>query len=262
VQHHFKSEGFKITYDDVGQGEPIILLHGFAANRRLNWRITGWYDALRQAGYRIIAPDSRGHGDSAKPSDPKAYRPEGIAGDVIRLMDHLGLKKAHLFGYSMGGRNAAWLLAHHPRRFSSVVIGGTGINLLELDDPKAWEARGFRLTADNSKKRESLAIPSMVAIYRGAMRAGGRLGALSACLMGSFPSMRAEDFARVRVPALVICGGKDTLAGSPIPLAEAIPGARAVVVPGRTHVSVLTDPFFKGAVIGFLGARWERPDQG
>jgi pimeloyl-ACP methyl ester carboxylesterase len=248
----FRSDGVRIAYDDVGQGTPIVLLHGFSANRRLNWRLPGWYETLNAAGYRVIAFDARGHGQSDKPADVEAYRPEGIAGDAIRLMDHLGLRKATLFGYSMGGRNAAWLLARHRGRFDGVVIGGAGLNLLAPADARRWAARGYALTADN-ERTESLAIPALVPLYRRVTRRGGRMGAFAACLLGAFPSMSAREFEKVRTPVLVACGGKDTLAGSPIPLAASIPGARAVVVPGRTHLSAITDPFFKGAVIGFLG---------
>jgi non-heme chloroperoxidase len=254
MTHYFRAEGVRIAYDDVGSGAPIVLLHGFGANRRLNWRLTGWYETLTAAGYRVIAFDARGHGQSDKPADVEAYRPEGIAGDAIRLMNHLDIRKASLFGYSMGGRNAAWLLAHHPGRFASVVIGGTGLNLLGPADAKRWANRGYALTADN-EKTESLAIPALVPLYHRATRRGGRMGALAACLLGAFPSMGAREFSRVRVPTLVACGSKDTLAGSPIPLAASIPGAKAVVLPGRTHLSAITDSFFKGAVVGFLGHR-------
>lgn len=256
----FVSDGFRIAYDDVGEGDPIILLHGFAADRLTNWKATGWYRLLRDAGFRVIAPDARGHGRSDKPSEPAAYAPEGIAGDTLRLMDHLGIEQADLFGYSMGGRNAGWLLAQHGRRFGSVVIGGTGLNLLRVDDPEKWTSRGFKLTADN-KKSESLAIPAMVPLYHRVRKIGGRPGALSACLLGSFASLPETAFAKVRTPTLVIAGSRDTVAGSPIPLAEAIPGAKAVIVPGKTHLSCITDSFFRGAVLGFLGCRWQRIEQ-
>jgi len=258
MTQHFQSGDVRIAYDDLGEGEPILLLHGFAADRRLNWRVTGWYDLFVGAGYRVIAADARGHGHSDKPTDPRAYRPAGIAGDSIRLMNHLGIRKAHLFGYSMGGRNAAWLLYRHPARFLSGIIGGAGLNVLTVDDPSAWESRGFKLTPDN-RKTKSLAIPSMEKVYEKATARGGRLGALAACLLGSFPGIEPAALARVRAPVLVACGEKDTTSGSPIPLAEAIHGARAVVIPGRNHVSAMTDPFFKGAVMGFLGQRWSAP---
>lgn len=250
----FDSNGIEIAFDDEGEGDPIILLHGFAADRRSNWKLTGWTRLLLKAGFRVISPDARGHGRSDKPTDPRDYAPEHIAGDVVRLMDCLEIDKADLFGYSMGGRNAGWLLAKKWRRFSSVIIGGTGINLLQVDNPKKWTDRGFRLTADN-EKTESLAIPAMTPLYEKVSKFGGRAGALSACLLGSFPGLPEEAFKKVRTPAMVIAGARDTVAGSPIPLAETIPGARAVVVPGRSHLSCITDDFFKGAVMGFLGYR-------
>jgi pimeloyl-ACP methyl ester carboxylesterase len=250
----FDSAGFEIAYDDIGEGDPIILLHGFAADRRSNWRLTGWYKLLANAGFRVIAPDARGHGRSDKPTDPKDYAPSGIAGDVIRLMDHLEIEKADLMGYSMGGRNAGWLLAKKRRRFKSVVIAGTGLNLLTVDNPEKWTSRGFKLTADNNQA-DSLAIPSMVPVFEKVSKFGGRAGALSACLLGSFPGLPEEVFAKVRTPTLVIAGSRDTVSGSPVPLAESIPSAKAVVVPGRSHLSCITDSFFKGAVMGFLGFR-------
>jgi pimeloyl-ACP methyl ester carboxylesterase len=253
VTRYFEAEGLRLAYDDFGDGEPIVLLHGFAADRRLNWKLPGWYDVLANAGYRVLALDARGHGQSAKPSDIEAYRPQGIAGDAVRLLDHLGLRKACLLGYSMGGRNAAWLLAHHGRRFRAVVAGGTGLNLLAPVEARRWARRGFALTRDNANT-DSLAVPAMVPLYRRALRRGGRTGALAACLMGAFPNMSRHDFARVKTPALVACGSRDTLSGSPIPLASSIPGARAVRIPGRNHLSAVADPFFKGAVLGFLGS--------
>jgi pimeloyl-ACP methyl ester carboxylesterase len=258
MTHHFQSGPVRIAFDDLGKGEPILLLHGFAADRRLNWRTTGWYDLLVKAGFRVIAADARGHGQSDKLSDPADYRPAGIAGDTIRLMNHLKIRKAHLFGYSMGGRNAAWLLYRYPGRFLTGIIGGAGLNVLKVTSAAEWESRGFRITADN-RKTKSLAIPSMEKFYQRATGRGGRLGALAACLLGSFPSIEAKAFERVRAPVMVICGEKDATSGSPIPLAEAIPNARAVVIPGKSHVSAMTDPFFKGAVMGFLGNRWDRP---
>ena len=94
----FDSNGVRIVYDDVGEGYPIVLLHGFAADSRLNWKLTGWYKRLEYAGYRVIAPDNRGHGRSDQPVGAEAYNARLIAGDIIGLMDHLGIEKADLFG--------------------------------------------------------------------------------------------------------------------------------------------------------------------
>lgn len=252
----FDSNGVRIVYDDVGEGYPIVLLHGFAADSRMNWKLTGWYKRLEYAGYRVIAPDNRGHGRSDKPVGAEAYDAGLIAGDIIGLMDHLGIEKADLFGYSMGGRNAGWMLSRHQDRFSSVVIGGVGMNLLRVGDPEYWKKRGFELTADN-RKTENLAVPAMAPLYQKFSKTGGRLGALSACLLGSFPSMDASEFADVDIPVMVIAGSRDSVSGSPIPLAEAIPHARAVLVPNKSHLSVISSEFFYGAVLGFLGHVWQ-----
>jgi non-heme chloroperoxidase len=198
VTRYFETDGLRLAYDDVGDrdGEPIVLLHGFAADRRLNWKLPGWYDTLANAGYRVLALDARGHGLSAKPSDIEAYRPQGIAGDALRLLDHLGLRKACLFGYSMGGRNACWLLAHHGRRFRAVVIGGTGLNLLAPADARRWAKRGFALTRDNANT-ESLAVPAMVPLYRRAVQRGGRTGARAGAGLAMSPMGEVIDAGRV-----------------------------------------------------------------
>lgn len=254
MKHQFLADGHKIAYGDTGQGDPIILLHGFGADSWLNWHATGWHRLLLDAGFRVITMDARGHGRSDKPLAVEAYAPEGAAGDVIRLMDHLELEQADLFGYSMGARNLAWLLCHFEERLSSAVIGGAGINVLHLHDPGYWEGRGFELTADN-RQGESLARPWLKPLLGGIRSLGGTPAALSACLLGSFAGIDPALFGQVQTPTLVVAGERDSVAGSPIPLAESIPGAQATVVPGRTHLSTLTDPFFKGAVLGFLGDR-------
>ncbi len=250
----FEVNGLKIVYDDIGEGDPILLLHGFAADKVSNWKLTGWYRLLKNCGFRVIAADARGHGRSDKPTEPEAYAPEGIAADTVRLLDHLDLESADVFGYSMGGRNVAWLLTEHADRFDSAIIAGAGINVLAKRDAARWQKRGYELTGDN-EKTDSLAVPAMVPLYKKATRFGGLAGSLSACLLGSYASLPAKAFAEVDVPTLVVAGSRDTVAGSPIPLAGSIPGANAVVVPGRSHLSVISDAFFKGAVLGFLGDR-------
>ena len=126
----FESDGLSLAFEDEGVGYPLFLMHGFAADSKSNWGLTGWIRALRRAGYRVIAADARGHGDSDKPTQAHAYAPENMGGDVLRLMDYLDIPEAVIFGYSMGGRNAAWLLATEERRFTAVVLGGVGETLL------------------------------------------------------------------------------------------------------------------------------------
>src|SRR5437660_5769708 len=96
----FESGGVKIAYDDIGSGEgrPMLLVHGFASNRKENWQRLGWYGALERKRVRYVALDCRGHGESAKPHDPAAYGRSGLAGDVLALADHLAIERFHLMG--------------------------------------------------------------------------------------------------------------------------------------------------------------------
>src|SRR5215469_17519060 len=98
----FDSGGFTIAYDDLGSGEgrPMLLLHGFTSNRNENWQRLGWYGAFERRKMRVVAPDQRGHGESAKPHDPAAYGRAAMANDVYALADHLGIERFHLMGYS------------------------------------------------------------------------------------------------------------------------------------------------------------------
>ena len=131
----FDSDGVRIAYIDVppaeGGGTPILLIHGFASNHAVNWVNTQWVKALTQAGYRAIALDNRGHGESEKLYDPAAYSSEAMAGDAVRLLDHLGIARAHIMGYSMGGRITAHIALDHADRVRSALIGGLGMHLVE-----------------------------------------------------------------------------------------------------------------------------------
>ena len=98
----FASNGVDIAYELYGQGDPILLIHGFASNGFVNWRSTSWVDLLEKAGRMVVTIDNRGHGKSDKPHDPEKYGLEMVR-DAIRLLDHLEIKKAHVVGYSMGG---------------------------------------------------------------------------------------------------------------------------------------------------------------
>src|SRR6202034_3261604 len=114
-----------------GQGEPIMLVHGFASNKEVNWVYPGWVTALTRAGRRVIALDNRGHGQSTKLYEPAAYHSAVMAEDVRALMDHIGLPRADVMGYSMGARITAFLALAHPDRVRAAVLGGLGFHLVE-----------------------------------------------------------------------------------------------------------------------------------
>ena len=127
----FRHETVEIAFLDEGEGEPIVLVHGFASNRNVNWVQPGWVATLTRAGRRVIAPDNRGHGESTKLYDPADYHTDRMAEDVRALMDHLGIERADVMGYSMGARIAAFLACKHPNRARAAILGGLGIHLVD-----------------------------------------------------------------------------------------------------------------------------------
>ena len=126
-----RHDGVEIAYLDEGEGEPVVLVHGFASTKEVNWLNPGWIATLTRAGRRAIALDNRGHGASAKLYDPAAYHSAVMAEDVRALLDHLGIARADVMGYSMGARIAAFLALAHPERVRSVVLGGLGSRLVD-----------------------------------------------------------------------------------------------------------------------------------
>ena len=243
---HFRSEGLSLAYEAVGEGPPVILVHGFASNRVVNWKGTSWLDALANAGYRVVALDCRGHGESDKPRAVEAYRLTRHVRDVEALMDHLGIAKASFVGYSMGARIVLKLLLTQPARATKAVLGGLG---LPERDPAFVEtvARAFE-AADLSSVTDPLALR-----FRSfAERQGGDLLALAACFRGVHGPFDLSDAARIAVPVLIVAGEKDDHVTKPAVLAAAIPGARLVEVPGRDHMTVVGDPRFKDAALEFL----------
>ena len=120
ADHFFNSNGVKIRYLMAGKGEPVLLIHPFAASAEI------WEPVTKDLAqnYQVIAMDCRGHGKSEKPHDPKQYGIE-MVNDVVRLMDHLGIKKVALIGYSMGGSIAMKMLTVHPDRIRMAIIGGS-----------------------------------------------------------------------------------------------------------------------------------------
>src|SRR5229473_7621784 len=127
----FKNGDVEIAYLDEGEGEPVVLVHGFASTKEVNWVATGWVSTLNKAGRRVIALDNRGHGASSKLYEPAAYHSATMAEDVRALLDHLGLARADVMGYSMGARIAAFLALAHPARLRKAVFGGLGSHLID-----------------------------------------------------------------------------------------------------------------------------------
>src|SRR5436190_343110 len=127
----FGHDGVEIAFLDEGEGEPIVLVHGFASTAQVNWVHPGWVTTLTRAGRRVIALDNRGHGASSKLYDPAAYHSARMADDVRALLDHLGINRADVMGYSMGARITAFFALAHPARLRRAVLGGLGVRLVD-----------------------------------------------------------------------------------------------------------------------------------
>src|SRR5229473_5171829 len=126
----FEHGGVEIAFLDEGQGDPVVLVHGFASTAAVNWVHPGWVATLTQAGRRVIALDNRGHGASSKPYDPAAYHSARMAQDIRALLDHLELGHADVMGYSMGARISAFFALAHSQRLRRAIFGGLGIHLV------------------------------------------------------------------------------------------------------------------------------------
>ncbi|MDQ0509252.1 alpha/beta fold hydrolase [Ancylobacter amanitiformis] len=246
----FSHNDLDFAYLDEGEGEPVLLIHGFASTKEINWVGPGWMSTLVRAGRRAIAFDNRGHGASTKLYEREAYDPAIMARDALALMDHLGLPRADVMGYSMGGRIAACLALEAPERVRSLILGGIGIHLVEgaglpvtvaeallapsLEDVTDPTGRTFRMFAEVTKSDRR---------------------ALAACIYGSRRTLTREDVGRIGVPTLIAIGTKDAVSGAARPLAALIPGAQVVDIPDRDHMLAVGDKVFKEAALAFLNAR-------
>jgi pimeloyl-ACP methyl ester carboxylesterase len=246
----FLHDGIEIAYLDEGEGDPILLIHGFASNRTVNWVDPGWVKTLKADGRRVIAIDNRGHGESAKLHDPAAYTAPAMAEDARALLDHLGIARADVMGYSMGARITAFLAMAHPDRVRSAIFGGLGINMVRpmagtgpiahaleapsIDDVTSQTARTFRAFAEQTRSD---------------------LKALAACIRGARDPIRSEALATLECPVLVAVGSEDVIGGSAEELAAIIPGAEALVIEGRDHMKAVGDRRYKEGVLAFLKRR-------
>lgn len=243
----FEQDGVQIAYLDEGEGDPILLIHGFASNKAVNWQNTGWVDLFIKEGRRVIAVDNRGHGDSQKFHDPEAYGAPIMAEDARKLLDHLGIEQTDVMGYSMGARISAFLTLNHPQRVKRAIFSGLGYGMIEgVGDPEpiaaALEAdrlqdvtdrtgRAFRAFAEQTKS--------------------DRL-ALAACMRSSRQKISEEDIARIERPVLVAVGTRDDIAGSPHKLAALMQHADVLEIPGRDHMVAVGDKVHKQGVLAFL----------
>lgn len=262
----FDSDGVRIHYIEQGEGPPVILVHGFTANIDFNWRMPGIYDALAK-DYRVIALDNRGHGLSDKPHDPAAYGPE-MCEDVVRLMDHLQIDKAHVIGYSMGGFITNKLLTLHPDRVASATLGGAGWSqpgdelngFLDELATALDEGRGIgplikRLTPEGQEPPTDEQINNL----NGMVMLGNDPKALAAVARGMKQlTVTADQLKANRIPTLAVIGEVDPLKVGVDALAGVMNDVDVVVIPQADHMTAVTDPKFVEALKGFLAKQTDQ----
>jgi pimeloyl-ACP methyl ester carboxylesterase len=246
VKRFASFDGVGIAYDVLGAGPAVLMHHGFASSSATNWVRPGVAAAVAGAGYSVILIDARGHGESDKPHEPAAYADGAMVRDVRELLDVLGLDSVNVVGYSMGAYVAMSLAPVEPR-VRSLVLGGAGLNqtirrpeymtriadALEATDPVTITdatARAFRNFADAT---------------------GSDRLALAAVRRGDGPPQTLESLRSIAVPTLVVNGEEDALVNGTKSLADVIPNARLVSVPGN-HLSAVVKLEFRQAIVTFL----------
>ena len=248
------SDGTALAFERLGsetKGPAIMLVHGFGSSRSQNWKSTGWYGGLTEAGFSLVAMDCRGHGDSGKPHDEAAYGHERMAEDVLAVMDAVGMEAALFCGYSMGGFIGLRLLASHPTRIRKLAIAGVGENYLKesITSPQARAALADALLTDD---KDSITDARARMFRAFADQPGKDRLALAACMRAMSPRLPAATLAALKRPILVVCGALDDTAGAPEPLAQAFPDGKAVVIANRDHMSAVGDRHTRQAVIDFF----------
>lgn len=249
----FSHRGVGIAFIDVpandGDGVPVLAIHGFASNHSVNWIGPQWVRSLTHAGYRVIAPDNRGHGQSDKLYDPADYDTRLMANDAAALLEHLDVRTAGVIGYSMGARIGAFLALQRPDMVGALALGGLGIRLVEA----AGLPEGIA---------EALEAPDLAAVtdpmgrtFRVfADQTGSDRRALAACIRGSRQAVPVADAGRISAPTIIAVGTKDPIAGDPHALAALIPGSVAFDIEGRDHNLAVGDRTHREAVIRHFNA--------
>ena len=245
------ADGVRIAYEVAGIGPAVVLVHGFAASRIQNWKAPGWFETLTGAGYRVVAMDCRGHGDSDKPHDIAAYDHAIMAEDVVAVIEATSSEPVFLMGYSMGGFIGMHVLMDHPDLLRKLVIGGVGGSYLG----RAFGPRDAIADALVAEDKSTIKDPVQRRFREFAEQSGKDRLALAACMRANRHAFTAADLAQSKRPVMIVCGENDDLTGAPGPLAEAFADGRAVVVPKRDHMTTVGDKVYKAAVLEFFASR-------
>lgn len=236
-----------ISYLDEGEGQVILLVHGFGSNKEVNWVNTGWINLLIENGYRVIAMDNRGHGQSQKFHTLEDYSLSIMANDCIELLDFLDVNLCHVMGYSMGARICSKIAMEHGSRVEKVILAGNGYAMVNgagdwtpvrdallapsLSDVTDERGRRFRAFADQTKSDHK---------------------ALAMCVMSVRELLTEQQFKTIVNPVLVAVGTQDDIAGSPEKLIALMPNAEYLPIPRRDHMRAVGDKAYMQGAIDFL----------
>ncbi len=237
-------DGVDLAIHELGEGRPVLLLHGYMSSARANWFSPRLVQALAAAGHRVIAPDCRGHGQSDAPTDLAFWRPDVMADDVLALAAHLGLEDFDLAGYSMGARTAIRACARglRPRR---IVTGGMGAEGIMSAGPRA------ELFEDAIRHGAASRDPVMGRAIDGVIAGQGLKREAMLGVLAAFQPTTEAEIRAIETPALAILGVDDHDNGSAETLADWMPNGRSLAVPGD-HGSCVSTPEFRDALVGFL----------
>ena len=249
----FDAEGTPIHYTVEGTGTPVVLIHGFAANSTLNWRVMGVHGELKKH-YRVITMDVRGHGLSGKPHDPAQYGIRMVE-DVRRLLDHLKIPKAHIVGYSMGGMITLKFLAVYPDRCISAAP--LGVRRMEAKDSNIIRDIVARYRRDHTWKDAWNELshggvpPQIESFAIGRLTDLDALEAVGESITEIF--VGATELKENKVPALLLIGSRDWMVGGAGDMQQTVGNLRCAIIEGGTHTSTLRKPEFLAQLTAFLG---------
>lgn len=248
----FDSAGVTIHYTSEGTGTPVVLIHGFAANSTLNWRVTGIHRQLARH-YRVITMDVRGHGLSDKPKDPAKYGAEMVE-DVRRLLDHLDIPKAHIVGYSMGGMICMKFMALHPDRcISAAPLGIRRLTPADKDMLKNIVKRYSRQHTfhDAWAELNHGHIPPQLESF--AIKRLTDLDALEA-LTDNVEAIMVADTELVdnKIPAILLIGSNDWMINGVADMQKTVGNLECAIIEGGTHTTTLKKKAFTSQLMAFL----------
>jgi pimeloyl-ACP methyl ester carboxylesterase len=244
IRHFPGRDGLQLAYREMGEGRPLVLIHGFFSTAAVNWIRYGHAARIAAEGYRVVMPDLRAHGDSAKPHDPAAYPPDVLADDGFALVEHLGLTDYDLGGYSLGGRTTVRMLARGARPARAVVAGIGWDGIVDA----AGRGEFFRRVLSNLGTFERSSAEGMAEAFLKTV--GGDPVALLHVL-DTFVDTSESELKRIETPTSVLMGTDDHDSGSAEILAEALPHGQYGALPGN-HMSAVTKPELGIAIAAFL----------